>query len=207
VKNKMQKILTRLSAGIASAALLGATVVAPAFATPAVDGISIIGNGTDSTNKVYVDNSSSTYVKQSNSVEAVIGIDSSSNSGGNKANGNTGGSTSIATGDATSNVDVVVVGGVNVALTDGCGCVPEEQDVTIAGNGSDSYNKVKLNNASSQTVKQKNTVSTAIGITSVAKTGKNKANNNTGSGTGITTGDSKSKVGVLVGGGLNLLNP
>lgn len=75
--------------------------------------VTVSGNGDSSHNKVSLNNSSSLKLSQSNDSTVLTEIDSKTGTGGNKANGNTGGSTGIGTGDATSSIGVTVTGSSN----------------------------------------------------------------------------------------------
>lgn len=72
--------------------------------------VEISGNGAFSHNSVYVVNSSSSSVKQSNTTVVGTYVYTSASTGGNSSSFNTGGDSSIDTGDA-SNTVVVEVGG------------------------------------------------------------------------------------------------
>ena len=187
---------SKIAAGFASAALF-ANLALPAFASTEVE---VIGNGTKSDNEVSVENTNTVDLKQTNNLNVVLNITSKASTGGNKASGNTGGSTSITTGDATTETTVAVVGGDNKATVPSCGC--ESDDVVkVNGNGKKSENKVTLKNKKELKADQKGDVSVTGNITSKAKTGKNKAKNNTSGDVEVETGSSVSttEVGVLSG--------
>ena len=201
--------------GALASAVLMLTLLAPkAFATDEINGstLEISGNGNGSNNTITVVSAQSCDVTQkaNTSVEALVGA--SSDTGGNTANGNTGGTTEIDTGNATSTATVDVTGGSNTA-TDPCCCNQECPDgqnpnsALISGNGNNSTNTIIDVSAKSSSIKQK--AKTAVGaiVLAKAKTGKNKANNNTGSGTTVKTGNAISTSGVDVTGGTNTLNP
>ena len=197
-------IRTKITAGLSAAAMFSAIAAPAAFAATTVD---ISGNGAGSKNTVELTGSNSDKLVQKNSTTVVTSIVAKSNTGGNKANGNTNGDVTISTGDATTEVAVMVGGGSNDATLPDCGCTPEDLDVTISGNGKDSDNKVKKSDTNTKTTKQKNKASVTTAVTAKAKTGKNKANNNTGPGiVDVTTGESNTSVGVQVDGATNTLN-
>ena len=200
--------------GAVASAVLMLTLLAPTAFADTTDGstLEISGNGNGSTNTIVVTSTQSCDVEQkaNTSVEALVGA--SSSTGGNTANGNTGGTTEIDTGNATSTATVTVTGGSNTA-TDPCCCNQECPDgqnpnsALISGNGNNSTNTIIDVSAKSSSIKQK--AKTAVGaiVLAKAKTGKNKANNNTGSGTTVKTGNAVSTSGVDVTGGTNTLNP
>lgn len=81
--------------------------------------ILIQGNGAGSVNKVKVNQSQACNITQSNNTTIVNGVTVISNTGGNKANGNTGGTTNITTGNVQSIISIVNGGSSNTAT--GCG--------------------------------------------------------------------------------------
>jgi len=197
-------IRTKITAGLSAAAMIGAVVAPNAFADTTID---ISGNGADSTNKVILNENNSNSLTQKNTTTVTTSINASSNTGGNKANGNTGGDVTVESGNATTDVAVVVGGSSNSATQDDCGCTPAALDVVISGNGADSYNKVKKTSDNSKTVKQKNKTTVTTAVTAKSKTGKNKANNNTGPGSvSVTSKDASTTVGVEVSAPSNTLN-
>lgn len=199
--NIKQKITT----ATASALILSSVLTSGAAAATTVK---IKNNLAGSTNKAKVNNSKSSAVLQGNAQMVLTGVNSSSSTGGNKANDNgADAGVKVKTGKAKSKVGVTVSGGTNVA-NDTCGCETGDTDVVISGNGRESVNKVKINNSSENLVLQGNLSFVATEVVSVADTGNNSANDNLGgSNVGVTTGDAKSNVNVTVGGGTNVLNP
>lgn len=194
----------RVASTIAAGSLLASIFAPSALANGDIE---ISGNGKDSNNSVVVTSSSNCSVKQKNYTTVELEIASVANSGGNKANSNTGGDVSIDTGKATSEVTVGVTGGSNEA-TDPCCCqeaIPA-QDVTIKGNGDKTTNTAVVTSSKSSKVKQKNSTFLGAAILSKAKSGKNKSNSNTGGSVGITTDDAKSTVDVTVDAPSNTLN-
>jgi hypothetical protein len=88
-----------------------------------------------------------TAIIQKNNTIASTTVISSANSGNNNTNYNTGGSNSIITGNATSNVNVTVTGGSNVVNSTG-GCGGGSNNIVISGNGAGSVNTAIINNGS-----------------------------------------------------------
>ncbi|HUQ84772.1 MAG TPA: hypothetical protein VM077_00465 [Candidatus Limnocylindrales bacterium] len=95
-KNKFVK------AAIGSVIILS-TFVTAAFATTSV---SVVGNGAFSNSDVSVRNNKNTSLQQSNNAFFSNSVNANTNTGGNKANKNTGGSTVVVTGDANTSVDI-----------------------------------------------------------------------------------------------------
>ncbi len=177
-----------------------ATLIASVFApiASADTNVTVSDNGHASNNTVNVTNNNTVNVTQSNVMTVGLNINSSANTGGNSANGNTGGNVTISTGNATSNVTVAVEGGSNTADLSNCGCGTTNDTVEIKDNGGKSKNKVTINNKNSKKVTQTSVVTVSAGVNSKAKTGYNKANKNTQGNVNVTTGDSESTVDVLV---------
>lgn len=195
----------RITAIAASSALVLSLLTPAAFADTTVD---ISGNGANSTNTVDVKNTDKTTIEQSNTTTVGINITSSANTGGNKANGNTGGDVTIDTGKATSVVDVTVSGSTNELKLPDCGCPAPVDEVTISGNGKDSTNTATVKNKKKLKEKQTNSTTVGANITSKTKTGKNKAKNNTGPGNvEVKTDDATSEVTVTVDAPSNSITP
>lgn len=194
-------IKSKIAAGLTTVALL-TSVTAPAFASTTVD---VTGNGTKSDNTVEVENSNKVDIKQTNNLDVLLNISSKASTGGNKASGNTGGDVSIDTGDATTETTVVVTGGDNKATVPACGCDSGDNTVNVKNNGKKSDNKVTLKNKNELKADQKGDVNVTGNIDSIAKTGKNKAKNNTGGDVKVKTGTSVSTTEVGVISGSNIL--
>lgn len=184
----MTNLRVKLTTGFVTAAFV-AGVVAPAGAMAATN-VKVSGNGADSTNKVKVKEVKKAKVKQTNTATVANTVGVSQNTGGNKANKNTGGGVTVTSGNATATVAITNTTGGNYSAWDSeCGCV---QDVTIEilDNGADSENKAKVVNINSKKVSQTNSA-TILNTVSVSQTtGDNKANKNTGEGTvEVTSGE------------------
>lgn len=199
----------KIGGAVASAAMMLTLWAPKAFA---VDGatmeISGNGNGSDNTITVVSTNTCDVTQKANTSVGAVVGA--SSSTGGNTANGNTGGSTTINTGNATSTATVDVTGGSNTA-TDPCCCqsqTPASGPALISGNGNNTDNVIADVSTKSTTVKQKAKTRVRALVGAKTKTGKNTAKNNTGPGdVKVDTGTANSTAELTVTGGVNDLNP
>lgn len=191
--------------------MLLSSVVTAAFADVTAE---ISGNGSDSINNISIESKNECNVSQKNTTSILTEIESSASTGGNTANGNTGADVTIDTGNATSTVGVSVEGGSNTATnpcccqSNGCDSQPAEQTALISGNGESSINSVTLKKKKTSEVKQKNRTEVLTGVLSKAKTGKNKAKNNTGGTVDVTTGNAVSTVDVSVTAPSNILiNP
>lgn len=198
-------MLTRkLVAGLATAGLIASVMAPAAFAAD----IDISGNGNKSDNNVLVGSLNVNAVGQENNTTANTTVVNTANTGGNKANGNTGdGGVAIETGDATNSTMVTVTGGDNDAtLPDPCGCQGVDS-ISITDNGNKSNNNVAVLSANINLVGQKSKTKANTTVVNTAKTGKNKANNNTGGGSvGVSTGAALNRTRVTVTGGSNTLN-
>lgn len=204
----MGKLGIKLTSGLATGAMIASLLAPVAFAEGST--LEISGNGAQSDNEIKVEIKPECTLKQENNSVITTSVNSVAKTGGNNASGNTGGDVTIDTGDATSTVTVVVTGSANEA-TNPCACLCEgaqPPDVLISGNGFKSTNKITAKKAPKETIRQKNNSVIATGVSSKAKTGKNKAKNNTGPGTvEVKTGDSESAVDVTVEGATNTLLP
>ena len=191
---------TRFAAGLTSAALI-ASMAGPAFAATSVE---IGDNGSKSDNKVEIENKHEVNIEQKNYLDVTLNINSTASTGGNKANGNTGGDVEVETGDATTETSVLILAGSNKAKLSDCGC-DSDTDLNIKRNGRKSDNKIKLENKHELDVDQKNDADIVGNIDSKSKTGKNKANGNTNGSSKIKTGKSVSTTDVAVISGSNVL--
>lgn len=189
--NKFQKSVT---SAIAAGALLLNGLMPVLGATHLV----ISGNGSDSNNDVNVEVEHSTSVTQSNSADVYNDVNAKSNTGDNKAEDNTGGEVSIETGDADSDVSVTNTLNSNSADVDCC----SNGDVTleIKNNGSDSDNDIDYDTDSGSKdganvyVAQSNYADVTNKVNADAKSGDNKAKDNTNGDVTIDTGDASAKV-------------
>lgn len=164
----------------------------------------ITGNGSDSDNDIYLDVNNDTALVQDNeaNVENKVYVDSIT--GKNDANDNTGGDVMIETGDADADVTIDNMVNFNAADVD-CGCV---LDLTakIAGNGTDSDNKIDADLTADKSVHQDNAADLENKGDVDANTGDNDADDNTGpvgSDPAITTGDADTTVDVENSGNAN----
>lgn len=171
--------------------------------------VTISGNGTNSNNTVDLDQNSTVNVFQDNNAEIDNDVYADAKTGKNDANDNTGGDVSIDTGNA--DVDVSVDNMVNFNWADvDCGCLLDLL-AKIADNGTDTTNDILLALDDSLDVFQDNECGDDedcdTDVYADAKTGKNDAEDNTGSVDGgdpsIDTGDAESVVDVSNSGNVN----
>ena len=184
----MTKLQKKFATAIATGALLFNTAL-PVFADYTVV---ISGNGSDSDNEVEVEVEQSTTVVQSNNADIYNEVHADADTGGNDAEGNTGGDVKIDTGDAETTVDVKNEANSNVASVD-C-CQAGDVDVLIEGNGEGSDNEVEVEVNDSWkkdtgiSVFQSNVAEIDNKVYADADTGDNEAEDNTGGDVEIKTG-------------------
>lgn len=191
------KLIYRIGGSIATASLIAGSFAGAVFAESAV---TISGNGNGSDNTVKITQICNTSVVQKNKTTVETAADAISSTGGNQANNNTGGDVTVDTGNATSSINVLVGGSTNdlAQPPDCCDCLGENPDVAITGNGTNSTNTVRVRKLVDKQVKQRNRTRVGTLALTVAKTGKNKANGNTGGTVDVTTGNSNSAVDVTI---------
>ena len=166
--------------------------------------VKISGNGSDSDNEIDLNLDNSTVVTQENDAKIGNEVDVDSDTGDNSADDNTGGDVVIETGDADAEVNIDNMVNFNAADVD-CGCV---LDLTakIAGNGTESDNKIKADVEGGSEVFQDNAICLDNSGDVDADTGDNDAEDNTGSvdsDPSITTGDADTNVSVENSGNAN----
>ncbi len=176
-----------------------------------------IGNGSGSTNDSTINNSNTNVETINNDGEIINNIDIDANTGDNTASKNTGGDSTIETGDASvvanviNSLNTVVDGAMNVVNIFGdmvgnivqpqapvaptassdCGCGPCSSDTTAGniGNGSDSQNDATVNNTNTNTTNMTNNATIENNLDLEGNTGGNATNFNTGGESSIETGD------------------
>ncbi len=157
----------------------------------------ISGNGSKSDNDLNLGVSSKTWVKQDNTANVKNNVDVNLTTGNNEANKNTGGDVSIETGNAKAkNIKVTNAVNKNVASVGNGEKSGGSLAVVITGNGAESDNDANVNVGSTNTVFQNNKADISNDVYVTAKTGKNKANSNTGGDVSIETGDASADVAV-----------
>lgn len=185
----------------------------------------ILGNGSDSDNEIELELGSGVLIVQGNEADVENDVWAFAGTGKNEAKDNTGGDASIETGDAT--VDVTVDNEVNFnwAASD-CGCLLNDLLLKIAGNGSDSENKIELEESGStlevfqdncgddhqwdeeiESLHRRHDCEVENEVWADAKTGKNELEDSTGQPGGdpsIETGDAETTVDLSTSGFSNV---
>lgn len=183
-----------------------------------------IGNGSESTNSATINNTNTNIETINNDGNIVNNIDIDANTGKNTASKNTGGDSTIETGDANvvANVvnalNTVVNGAMNVVNIFGdmvgnivqptvanttessaCGCGPCPTDVTASntGNGTDSSNNTTINNTNTDTTNMTNNATVQNNLDLDATTGGNTTSDNTGGFSTVETGNSNVEANVI----------
>lgn len=171
--------IKQTAVAISSAALLFSTV-GVVGATNTTD---ISNTGAKSINKVTVTNKTVTSVVQKNVSSVKNSISIGANTGGNKANKNTGDG-SADSGNVSVNVLVANGGSVNAAMVDNpCDCLDEDVETTISDTGYKSINKVTVKKVAASKTKQANFSKIANWLNIFADSGHNQSSQNTGDGT------------------------
>ena len=158
--------------------------------------VTIEGNGSRSDNDVRLYKNSDINVFQTNNASVYNSVDADAKTGDNDANRNTGGDTTIYTGDASTNVSVSTTANANLARVGGGNGNGGEVNAIIDGNGSYSDNDIYLNLDRDITLVQDNYAWVYNWVDANANTGYNDANDNTGGDVAIRTGDAQAWVGV-----------
>ena len=157
--------------------------------------IQISGNGAFSDNTANVSTSNDVRVTQDNNANINNDVDVDANTGNNDANFNTGGDTTVRTGDANVDVSVTNVANKNVASV--TNCCSQSTDVLISGNGAYSDNTVRLDSDNNVRLTQDNYARINNDVDVDANTGDNDAKFNTGGDVAIVTGDADVDVDLL----------
>ncbi len=195
----------KFTGALATGAVL-ASVLLPAAAHAATN-VTVTGNGADSKNKVKVKEVKKTNVIQTNATAVVNLVGVVQNTGGNKANKNTGGTVNITSGNATATVTNNTTTGGNVAVVDNCGCESMPTTIDVSKNGADSTNHVKVKNVNVNTTIQSNYTMVVNGVMVAQNTGNNSANSNTDGDVMVTSGDADATVENTVETGSNVVSP
>lgn len=151
--------------------------------------IHVTGNGEGSNSNVNIKLDNSTSVTQNNEANINNDVSINADTGNNSADDNTGGDTSITTGDVniSSNIEN---SGINQSYAE-VGCCPGSTDLKISGNGSDSNNSISYNQNNNTSIDINNTANINNYVNGNANTGYNEASNNTGGNVSISTGSIK----------------
>jgi hypothetical protein len=194
----MEKTLKNL---VTSLSIAGVTLTV--FATTSLAAtITISGNGADSTNTADVDLTSTTAVSQTNTSTFTNVVTAIGRTGRNTASNNGGsGDVTIDTGDVENDITISNTGGGNwVKITKDPLAVP---DVEIKNNLGGSTNTAPVTLTDTTAASQSNSCGATNVVTKKGRTGRNRANDNLGS------GEVKIKTGKVTntGGATNICNP
>ena len=184
---------TRFTTAFATGAVL-LNALAPLSFAQSTD-IQISGNGAFSDNTANVSTSNDVRVTQDNNANINNDVDVDANTGNNDANFNTGGDTTVRTGDANVDVSVTNVANKNVASV--TNCCSQSTDVLISGNGAYSDNTVRLDSDNNVRLTQDNYARINNDVDVDANTGDNDTKFNTGGDVAIVTGDADVDVDLL----------
>lgn len=174
--------------------------------------VRIVGNGSHSDNDVNLELLKDIVVVQDNDAHVRNDADVDANTGDNDVEDNTGGETSLDTGDATTEVTVENMVNFNWADVD-CGCVLDVF-AKIADNGTDSENDIEATLEDTQEVFQGgekgsgNEADLDNDVDIDAETGDNELEDSTAEGDGdpaLETGDADSTVLVENSGNVNVV--
>lgn len=158
--------------------------------------VKIDGNGAYSENEVKLKLESENEIFQDNYANVRNDVDSTAKSGGNDASLNTGGNTTIHTGDATSVADVSTKANANFAQIGGPGQNSGSLTALLVGNGAFSDSDIRVYLDNDNVIAQDNYARVYNDVDSKAKTGLNTADLNTGGDVLILTGDARSLANV-----------
>lgn len=189
-----ENMIKKLFSVVSASALVLATAVPSVFATTITES----GNGAFSSNNASVSTNTTTNVVQDNNAYVDNNVHTSTNTGDNTANFNTGGDTSINTGNATARVDLNTQVNKNIAAVSNCGtCNGNATDVTISGNGAYSTNNATVDQTSTTDLYQTNNATINNTVDVHTNSGKNDASFNTGGATSVNTGNAATGVSIL----------
>jgi hypothetical protein len=158
--------------------------------------LEITGNGSGSSSELNFSSSSNTVVTQTNVANISNNVDVDADTGGNDAEGNTGGDVAVSTGDSSVSVGVSNQANSNAASVDSCNGCLDDLTVAISGNGSDTDNEANVAVSNSTYVTQTNVADISNNVDIDSDTGDNDANDNTGGDVTIETGDASAEVGI-----------
>ncbi len=197
----MGKLMFKIGGTLTAGALIASGLAGAAFADN-----TITGNGGGSVNTISVTDICTAGVVQANESDITVGVKQKANTGGNTASGNTGGDVTIDTGTVNQTATVGITGSSNTAVPPSCcGCQEASSSATISGNGAGSINGVTDTTVKTTGAVQANKTKVKAKVRQKAKTGKNKANNNTDGTVEVLTGNTTSGATIGVGGSTNNL--
>ena len=180
------RITKKITAAIAAGTILAATLLpSAAFAD---DTITIVNNGAGSTNTASVGSVNIASVEQSNTSEITNVITQSANTGDNTAFGNTGGNTTILTGNSSTTSGISISGNTNNAVVSSF--PSSNNSIAITNNGAGSINSGTATSVKIKSCAHSNIASVLNLKFQTSHTGGNTAFGNTGGNTTINTGHS-----------------
>jgi len=147
------------------------------------------GNGTHSDNNVWLDRKSEIDIEQLNFADVDNDVDVDSDTGGNDAEDNTGGSVEIKTGKADTTVTLSTKANSNMAMVGNASSNGGSLSARILGNGSNSDNEIDLELENNVWLDQINVLDLENDVDVDSDTGDNDAEDNTGGSVLIDTGD------------------
>jgi len=188
----MTNFKTKLTTAIATGSVL---LQAMAPVTFAQQSFVISGNGDSADSEISIERESEVTVNQENDADIDNDIEVNASTGDNTASRNTGGDSSIDTGDATTEVTVTNQTNVNHAQVSDCaGCAGQDVSVEISKNGVDTDNEVDLEFENEVDIEQDNDADIDNDVDVDVETGDNEASRNTNGSASITTGDADTTV-------------
>ena len=159
--------------------------------------VNVTGNGAESANGVNVTSANTVFLSQNNDANFKNNVTANALTGHNDASFDTGGSTLVKSGDASTSVSVDNKANANFATVGG----PSDpsaggSSVIISGNGALSNNGVNLAKISAVVLDQVNDANISNNVHANAKTGGNTSDFNTGGANVIVSGDATNDVSV-----------
>jgi len=180
------RMTKKIATAIAAGTILAATLLpGAAFAD---NTIIIDHNGAGSTNTASVGSVNIASVGQSNASEITNFITQTANTGDNSAFGNTGGNTTILTGNSSATSIINISGNANTAVISPF--PSSNNSITITNNGAGSINSGTATSIKIKTCTHSNIASVLNLKIQTSHTGGNTAFGNTGGNTTINTGHS-----------------
>lgn len=175
-----------------------------ASAALAWTGVEISGNGSDTQNTVCATIEKFRTVVQENAAVVTNVINTNASTGNNSANDNTNGEVTILTGEATANTNVTNTLNANVVDLEDCACCPEDVEVKISGNGSESNNEANYSLFEDVSVFQDNEADVVNAVETNLLTGENQANRNSGGEVTVMTGPATANTNLTTRANANL---
>jgi len=179
-------------------------------------------NGANSTNTATVNEDSASNTFQNNDADVLNNVVLDSDTGNNIASRNTGGDSTITTGDANVSANIMTLANNNIAgdliyavvniFGDLVGNIilPQESIDSLkaanTGNGSNSDNTTNINLSDSKVANQFNNADIQNNLIFDANTGGNDTSRNTGGDSSVSTGDSNIEAQVINIANLNIID-